>query len=76
MSSSVGMMKFPIYAKIEFMFQTTNQLSMEIETVINMGHEYSYSPKYQFYLFFFMIHNQLVTGVIIAWPITAKGHNR
>ena len=25
-SSSVGMMKFPIYGKIKFMFQTTNQL--------------------------------------------------
>ena len=25
MSSSVGMMKFPIYGKIKFMFQTTNQ---------------------------------------------------
>ena len=28
MSSSVGMMKFPIYGKIKFMFQTTNQLVM------------------------------------------------
>ena len=26
MSSSVGMMKFPIYGKIKFMFQTTNQI--------------------------------------------------
>jgi len=25
-SSSVGMMKFPIYGKIKFMFQTTNQM--------------------------------------------------
>jgi hypothetical protein len=25
MSSSVGMMKFPIYGKIKAMFQTTNQ---------------------------------------------------
>jgi hypothetical protein len=25
MSSSVGMMKFPIYGKIKFMFQTTSQ---------------------------------------------------
>ena len=25
MSSSVGMMTFPIYGKIKFMFQTTNQ---------------------------------------------------
>ena len=25
MSSSIGMMKFPIYGKIKFMFQTTNQ---------------------------------------------------
>jgi hypothetical protein len=24
--SSVGMMKFPIYGKIKFMFQTTNQI--------------------------------------------------
>ena len=24
-SSSVGMMKFPIYGKVKFMFQTTNQ---------------------------------------------------
>ena len=28
MTSSVGMMKFPIYGKIKFMFQTTNQHSM------------------------------------------------
>jgi hypothetical protein len=26
MSSSVGMMTFPIYGKIKFMFQTTNQI--------------------------------------------------
>ena len=26
MSSSIGMMKFPIYGKIKFMFQTTNQI--------------------------------------------------
>jgi hypothetical protein len=25
MSSSVGMMKFPLYGKMKFMFQTTNQ---------------------------------------------------
>ena len=29
MSSSVGMMRFPIYGKIKFMFQTTNQQSMD-----------------------------------------------
>ena len=28
MSSSIGSMKFPIYGKIKFMFQTTNQLVM------------------------------------------------
>ena len=27
MSSSVGMMKFPIYGNIKFMFQTTNQIN-------------------------------------------------
>jgi hypothetical protein len=32
MSSSVGMMKFPTYGKIKFMFQTTNQISMMIRT--------------------------------------------
>jgi len=30
MTSSVGMMKFPIYGKIKFMFQTTNQASISI----------------------------------------------
>jgi hypothetical protein len=29
-SSSVGMMTFPIYGKIKFMFQTTNQKYCEI----------------------------------------------
>ena len=28
MSSSVGMMKFPIYGQIKFMFQTTNQITI------------------------------------------------
>ena len=28
MSSSVGIMKFQIYGKVKFMFQTTNQLLM------------------------------------------------
>jgi hypothetical protein len=28
LSSSVGMMTFPIYGKIKFMFQTINQLMM------------------------------------------------
>ena len=32
MSSSVGMMKFPIYGKRKFMFQTTNQVFFEHET--------------------------------------------
>ena len=27
-NSSVGMMKFPIYGKIKFMFQTTNQIDI------------------------------------------------
>jgi len=27
MSSSVGIMKFPIYGNIKFMFQTTNQIN-------------------------------------------------
>ena len=29
MSSSVGMMRFPIYGKIKFMFQTTNQSTID-----------------------------------------------
>ena len=28
MSSSIGMMKFPIYGKIKVMFQSTNQISI------------------------------------------------
>ena len=39
MSSSVGMMTFPIYGKIKKMFQTTNQLSKhQIFTSIDYGH--------------------------------------
>ena len=30
MSSSIGMMTFPIYGKIKLMFQTTNQLPMDL----------------------------------------------
>ena len=30
MSSSVGMMKFPIYGKVKFIFQTSNQLMILI----------------------------------------------
>jgi hypothetical protein len=32
MTSSVGMMTFPIYGKIQAMFQTTNQAIIEIST--------------------------------------------
>jgi len=31
MSSSVGMMKFPIYGKVKFIFQTSNQLMILIK---------------------------------------------
>jgi hypothetical protein len=30
MTSSIGMMSFPIYGKIKFMFQTTNQYNKQV----------------------------------------------
>ena len=36
MSSSVGMMKFPIYGKIKFMFQATNQIFI-YKLLVNYG---------------------------------------
>ena len=36
MSSSVGMMTFPIYGNIKFMFQTTNQIVNNIVNIVNI----------------------------------------
>jgi len=37
MSWSVGMMKFPMYGKMKFMFQTTNQYLMENDWFTRSG---------------------------------------
>ena len=48
MSSSVGMMKFPIYGKIKFMFQTTNQFIVDLRenlpNITNQCHRERHNP--------------------------------
>jgi hypothetical protein len=41
MSSSVGMMTFPIYGKIKIMFQTTNQLKKDAVAAAKPQHTHS-----------------------------------
>ena len=55
MSSSVGMMKFPISGKIKFMFQTTNQLLSSIGDRLNFG----FTNLRAFFILWALLENEI-----------------